>query len=54
MFRVKLQVPRELAGRYVERIKTGIRGVGYVKIKPDAEWPRRLRERKLPEPRAAL
>ncbi|GMU04153.1 HlyD family secretion protein [Corallococcus caeni] len=42
VFRVKLQVPRELASRYVERIKTGIRGVGYVKVDPSAEWPTRL------------
>ncbi|QAT83008.1 membrane-fusion protein [Corallococcus coralloides] len=42
VFRLKLQVPRELASRYVERIKTGIRGVGYVKVDPDAAWPSRL------------
>ena len=42
VFRVKLQVPRELASRYVERIKTGIRGVGYVKVDPNAAWPSRL------------
>ncbi|WP_163995613.1 HlyD family secretion protein [Pyxidicoccus caerfyrddinensis] len=42
MFRVKLQVPKELASRYVERIKTGIRGVGYVKVDPSAAWPVRL------------
>ena len=33
MFRVKIQVPKELVGQYVERIKTGVRGVGYVKVK---------------------
>ena len=32
MFRVKIQVPRELATQYIERIKTGVRGVGYVKV----------------------
>jgi HlyD family secretion protein len=42
MFRVKLQVPKELASRYVERIKTGIRGVGYVKVDPSTAWPDRL------------
>jgi HlyD family secretion protein len=42
MFRVKIQVPRELAAQYVERIKTGVRGVGYVKIKDSAVWPARL------------
>lgn len=42
MFRVKIQLPRELASQYVERVKTGIRGVGYVKVDPSAEWPERL------------
>lgn len=39
MFRVKLQVPAELVEHYVERIKTGMRGVGYVKLTEDAQWP---------------
>ncbi|HOW58370.1 MAG TPA: HlyD family efflux transporter periplasmic adaptor subunit [Candidatus Omnitrophota bacterium] len=39
MFRVKIQVPKELVSASVERIKTGIRGVGYVKIKDSAVWP---------------
>ncbi len=39
MFRVKIQVPRELVLHYVERIKTGVRGVGYVKINDSAVWP---------------
>ena len=39
MFRVKLQVPPELVVHYVERIKTGVRGVGYVKADDAAVWP---------------
>jgi len=39
MFRVKIQVPRELVIHYVERIKTGVRGVGYVKVDSSATWP---------------
>jgi HlyD family secretion protein len=42
MFRVKIQIPKEVAGPYVERIKTGVRGMGYVKIKDSAVWPDRL------------
>ena len=42
MFRVKIQVPRELVLHYIERIKTGVRGVGYVKVKDSAVWPARL------------
>ena len=33
------QVPKELVSQYVEAIKTGARGVGYVRVNPSAEWP---------------
>jgi HlyD family secretion protein len=39
MFRVKIQVPPELVEHYIERIKTGVRGVGYVKANDSATWP---------------
>jgi HlyD family secretion protein len=39
MFRVKIQVPRDLVMHHIENIKTGVRGVGYVKVKDDAVWP---------------
>ncbi len=39
MFRVKIQVPEELVTAYVEHVKTGVRGVGYVKVDPAAVWP---------------
>jgi HlyD family secretion protein len=39
MFRVKIQVPEELVSRYIEQIKTGVRGVGYVKVRESAAWP---------------
>jgi HlyD family secretion protein len=42
MFRVKIQLPKEVASQYVERIKTGVRGVGYVKVQDSAVWPARL------------
>jgi HlyD family secretion protein len=42
MFRVKIQLPKEVVGTYIDRIKTGVRGVGYVKIKDSAVWPARL------------
>ncbi len=44
MFRVKIQVPEELISAYIERIKTGVRGVGYVKYKETAVWPAWLQE----------
>jgi len=52
MFRVKLQVPKELASQYIERIKTGVRGIGYVKVKETAEWPARLQNLLPPQPEA--
>lgn len=39
MFRVKIQVPEELVASYLERVKTGVRGVGYVKVDENAQWP---------------
>jgi HlyD family secretion protein len=48
MFRVKLTVPPERVLQYIERVKTGIRGIGYVRLDDSAEWPERL-NRHLPE-----
>jgi HlyD family secretion protein len=42
MFRVKIQAPKDLVSQYIEHIKTGVRGVGYVKLTPSAVWPERL------------
>jgi HlyD family secretion protein len=44
MFRVKIQVPAALVTQYVEQIKTGVRGVGYVKVDPSAQWPAWLQD----------
>jgi HlyD family secretion protein len=54
MFRVKIQVPPELVGEFIESIKTGVRGVGYVKIDDSIEWPSYLDDNLLraPEGRA--
>jgi len=54
MFRVKIQVPKEVASQYVERIKTGVRGVGYVKTKDSAAWPDRLQHLVAPTKTASL
>jgi HlyD family secretion protein len=42
MFRVKIRLPEELVASYLEYIKTGVRGVGYVKMDESAAWPDRL------------
>jgi HlyD family secretion protein len=46
---VKLSVPPERILPVIERIKTGIRGVGYVRLDDSAVWPERL-DRPLPQP----
>jgi HlyD family secretion protein len=54
MFRVKIQIPKEIASEYVERIKTGVRGMGYVKVKDSAVWPARLQNLVAPRPAVGL
>lgn len=39
MFRVKIRVPEELVASYIMNVKTGVRGVGYVKVDESAIWP---------------
>lgn len=46
VFRVKLRVPPSLVERHVDMVKTGARGVGYVRLEPDPpEWPDFLQKR---------
>lgn len=42
MFRVKLTIPPDLLLRYEKQVKTGVRGVGYVRTRRDAVWPESL------------
>jgi HlyD family secretion protein len=49
MFRVKLKVPPEIVLPYIERIKTGVRGMGYVRLDDKVAWPAFL-ERPFPKP----
>jgi HlyD family secretion protein len=42
MFRVKAQIDRELLQKHLTRVKTGLPGVAWVKIDPQAEWPAEL------------
>lgn len=39
MFRVKLQIPTELVLKNIERVKTGLRGIGYVRADSNIPWP---------------
>ena len=42
MFRVKLTIDPELRTRYEQQVKTGIRGVGFVRMDRNAAWPENL------------
>jgi HlyD family secretion protein len=49
MFRVKLKVDPQILEQYYTRVKTGVRGMGFVRTKADVEWPDDLQV-KLPKP----
>jgi HlyD family secretion protein len=47
-FRVKAHIPPELLKKFVRDVKTGLPGVAYVQLDPQAKWPSHL-EVNLPE-----
>ena len=46
-FRIKAHIPPEVLKKYVRDVKTGLPGMAYVQLDPQAPWPARL-EVKLP------
>lgn len=42
MFRVKARIDKQLLQKYIELVKTGLPGVAWVKINPNAQWPANL------------
>ena len=42
MFRVRAHVDRALLERYIEQVKTGLPGVAWLKLNPQAQWPENL------------
>lgn len=48
MFRVRAQISPELLEKHLAQVKTGLPGVAYVKLDPEAPWPPQLQPR-LPE-----
>jgi HlyD family secretion protein len=48
MFRIKVKIAPELLKRYLERVRTGLPGVAYVKLDGNAPWPEKLQV-KLPD-----
>jgi HlyD family secretion protein len=49
MFRIKLKIDPQLLQQFYTRVKTGVRGLGFVRTKADVEWPADLQV-KLPKP----
>ena len=45
MFRVRARIPSELLKEYIEYARTGLPGVAYVRLDPEAEWPEFLQVR---------
>src|SRR4029453_1926644 len=42
MFRLKAQIPPELLQQHIKMVKTGVPGVAYLLLDPNAEWPPNL------------
>ncbi|MEI9892521.1 MAG: HlyD family efflux transporter periplasmic adaptor subunit [Chthoniobacter sp.] len=42
MFRIKVKIAPALLLRYVDRVKTGLPGIAYVKLTPETAWPPQL------------
>jgi HlyD family secretion protein len=42
MFRIRARVDPQLLTRYIDYVKTGLPGMAYVRLDPDAEWPASL------------
>jgi HlyD family secretion protein len=43
MFRVKLKVEAQVLKQYSRRVKTGVRGLGFVRTDPATPWPSDLK-----------
>lgn len=46
MFRVKVKIDPTLLERHIEKVKTGLPGVAYVRLGDDVSWPERLQPSK--------
>lgn len=45
MFRIKAQIDPELLQKHITMVKTGLPGMAYIRLDPEAEWPDHLRIR---------
>ena len=49
MFRIKATIPADLLRKHLTKVKTGLPGVAYVKVDPNAQWPANLAVKLPPE-----
>lgn len=42
MFRVKARIDPELLSKHLQQVKTGVPGMAYLRLDPEAEWPANL------------
>ncbi|MCO5065276.1 MAG: HlyD family efflux transporter periplasmic adaptor subunit [Rhizobiaceae bacterium] len=42
MFRIKARITPELLRKYIQQVKTGLPGVAYIMLDPNADWPANL------------
>ncbi len=45
VFRVRVKIPPDLVRERIEHVKTGVRGVAFVRLAPSITWPERLEQR---------
>jgi HlyD family secretion protein len=45
MFRIRAQIPPDLLREHIRQVKTGLPGMAYVRLDPQAEWPPELQAR---------
>jgi HlyD family secretion protein len=43
MFRIKAHIAPDLLRQYIQYVKTGLPGMAYVQLDPDAQWPDKLK-----------
>jgi HlyD family secretion protein len=48
MFRIKAQIDPELLKKYIQYVKTGLPGMAYVRLDPQADWPANLQNMPAP------
>lgn len=43
MFRVKIRIPKSLLSKHIEKVRTGLPGIGYVMLGDGNDWPDQLK-----------